>query len=272
VIKRRPILFLMLFVPPMMAISPCAVADDATQDAPTANRLVNLDTAGTAGKGAVAGSLDVRFLSHPDDIAYTSLNVRFGLTPHVEAGIRAVTGANGTRAADNGQNIRYGGSDVEIYAKYGLDRPHGVRLAVLGGVSFPSTPAQNQVVGTLSGIGELPLRDRVTAYLNPRAVFLNSNTIVGVGVGVSIRVSDRVHIVGDWTPIASGDNTVSTSDGTRKRGDVWGVAVRFTSGAGKRHFDLDLGYSNATGSTTGFSLTPGLGNSAGFYFALRARP
>src|SRR5207244_767126 len=83
--------------------------------------------------------------------------------------------------------------------------------------------------------------------------------------GTSIRVSDRVHLVGDWTGIVSGDNTLSTANATRKHKGIWGAALRMSSDGANGHFDLDLGYGNATGSTTGTSLTPGLGNASGFY-------
>ena len=53
------------------------------------------------------------------------------------------------------------------------------------------------------------------------------------------------------------------------RRDVYGAAVRF--GAADGRWNVDLGYANGTGSTTGFSLTPGLGGSGAFYIAFTAR-
>lgn len=271
-IRRGPVLLLMLFAAPLLAVPLRAAAVDVARDDSTADRLVNLDTAATAPKGALAGSVDLRSLVQPEHIIFTSLSGRYGLCPHLEVGVRAVTGTTRALTAGNGSVIAYGGRDTEVYAKYGLSGPRGTRLALLAGASFPATPAQNQATGTVSGVAEMQIVDRVTVYLNPRAVFIKDNTIVGVGVGTSIRVSDRIHLVGDWTGIVSGDNTLSTTDATRKRGDVWGVALRFSTGVDKSRFDLDIGYGNATGSTTGTSLTPGLGNAGGIYVALRARP
>src|SRR2546423_9773243 len=63
-------------------------ADDTTGQ----QHLVNLDGPSTAAKGKVAGTLDLRFFDHPEDIVYTSLGIRCGLLSNVEIGFRGATG------------------------------------------------------------------------------------------------------------------------------------------------------------------------------------
>jgi hypothetical protein len=84
-----------------------------------------------------------------------------------------------------------------------------------------------------------------------------------------VNLGGRVSLVGDYTPLLSGDNTRDTITGGLMRRDVYGVAIRFETA--DERFLLDLGYTNGVGSTTGFSLTPGLGGSGAFYLSVRAR-
>src|SRR5207247_1306600 len=128
-----------------------------------------------------------------------------------------------------GPTIFHGGHDLEFFGKFNAGSYGKVNVAVLGGISFPSTPAQGSSAGTLSAIAAMKIHDRITGYLNPRAVFVEGNSIVGIGVGAHFRLSDRVHVVGDWSGIVAGDNTRSVADGSRKRADVWGIALRFSA-------------------------------------------
>jgi hypothetical protein len=265
--SRRPLL---LFAPLILAgLAPTRAlgADETSRMA----RLVNLDGTGITAKGTLSAGIDYRSLNEPEGIPYTSLTFRWGLTRALEVGVRAVTGTTRDFTAGNGAIVRHGGQDAEVYGKYAVGQFSGIHLALLGGASFADTPAQSTTYGTVSGVGEVKVHPRVTLFVNPRALFIKDNTIAGIGVGASVRISDRVHLIGDWTKIVTGDNTRSVSDGTRIRKDVWGAALRFTSGGEGIPVDFDIGWGNGTGSTTGFSLTPGLGNSSGFYFALHAR-
>ena len=102
-------------------------------------------------------------------------------------------------------------------------------------------------------------------------------------VGVA-KVADRLHcgscgrdyqivkgvsVVGDYTAILSGQNTRDTVTGSGMSRDVFGAALRLSSGSGA--YTLDIGYTNGTGSTTAFGLTPGLGGSSAVYAALTVR-
>jgi hypothetical protein len=265
--SRRPLLFLT----PFLFCGPASSRALAADETPHMSRLVNLDGPGITAKGTVSASIDYRSLNKPEGIPYAGIALRWGLTHAIEVGVRGVTGATRDFVAGNGGIIRHGGKDAEVYGKYGLGSFSKVNLAIQGGASFADTPAQHRTYGTVSGAGEMKVHDRVTLFINPRAIFIEDNTIAGIGVGASVRISDRVHIVGDWTKVVTGDNTRSVDDGTRIRRDVWGAALRLTAGGEGVPIDFDIGWGNGTGSTTGFSLTPGLGNSSGFYFALHAR-
>jgi hypothetical protein len=254
----------------LMAI-PAYAQDAPSDDSAINSRLVNLDVPGTTPLGMVAARVDIRSLRHLESQDYTSLTVRYGLTNNIELGFRGVTAGIRALPIAGGANILHGGRDAEFYAKVNAGMFGPAQLSLLGGISFPKTPAQSQGTATLSGSASIRLHDRLSVFLNPRAVFIEDNTIIGVGIGASARVADNLHVIGDWTAMVSGDNTRDTTTGARKKRDVWGGAIRWSSAGTGPHFDFDLGYGNAIGSTTGFSLTPGLGGSAGFYFALTAR-
>jgi len=253
-------------------VSPLAALADDTGSAGSAGsaRLVNIESATTTLKGSVSVGADVRFFDHPEDLTYLSGELRYGLLDRLEVGIRGVAGGQRAFLTSGGPTVFHGGHDAEFFGKYHVGSFGRVNVSALGGISFPNTPAQGSSAGTFSGIAAMQFNDRITGYLNPRAVFLSGNSIVGIGVGGSVRLSDHIHLVGDWTGIVSGDNTRSTTDGSRIRRDVWGIAFRFTHPSDTNTIDIDLGWGNATGSTTGFSLTPGLGDATAFYIALRA--
>lgn len=235
-------------------------------------QLVTLETPETVARHEFSPHVDVRFFDSPESITYESLSFRYGLASNLEVGIRGTNGTTHQLSLPAGGSILYGGRDVEIFGKYALGTMHGLRVGVMGGVSSPDTPAQNQATGTAGLMASMGFGGKATVYLNPRAVFIDHNTIVGIGGGASYAFSDHVALVGDYTGIVSGDNTRDTSTGALKRRDVWGVALRFSSPtSGNGRLDLDLGYTNATGTTTGFSLRPGLGESSAFFVALRVR-
>jgi hypothetical protein len=170
-----------------------------------------------------------------------------------------------------GGAISHGGQDLELFGKYNLMSNDRMGFAIMGGAGFPDTPAQNRAIGTIGASGSFRALDRLTVYLNPRATLQEGNTIAGVGAGVDCRISCKLSITGDWTVIASGENTRDTSDGSRIKRSVWGAALRWSTTTDAGVVSLDLGYGNGTGSTTGFGVTPGLGHSAAFYVALSGR-
>lgn len=240
----------------------------APMDLPRAPRLVDLDTPAVLSKGGISGNIDVRFLGGNEDSVYTSLGVGYGLGHGWEAVVRsAFAERKSLLLPGSAGTIRHGGNDVELLAKYQLPKQPGIAGFI--GIAFPGTPAQGGAVLTLGGAGAVNVTRGVTAYINPKAVFLDSNTIFGIGLGLRARLSDRIALIADWTPLVSGDNTRNTTTGARTSRDIYGAALRFTDA--RDNFSLDLGYSNGTGATTGASLTSGLGGSGAFYFSITAR-
>jgi hypothetical protein len=237
-----------------------------------ADRLVNLDAAGIADKGQIGGGLDLRVFSGDEDLTYVSLALRYGLAENVEAMVRGSFTDTANLGIPGGATIRHGGSDVEVLLKvagHPTEQSKGTsRVAGLIGVSFPSTPAQGDAVVTLGGSFSFT-SNKVSLHLNPRAVFPNDNTIIGIGLGAAFELGSNFSVVGDYTPIIAGDNTRDTTTGALQSRDVYGAAIRYASADGRWH--ADLGYSNALGQTTGFSLSPGLGGSGAFYVSVSFR-
>src|SRR5262249_33787755 len=137
-------------------------------------------------------------------------------------------------ALSSGGAIRHGGDDVEIALRADSADPHGrARLSGLIGVAFPSTPAQSAAALSVGFAVAADAGDRVTLNLNPRAILLKSNAIVGIGLGAAARLGGGVFLVGDYTPIVGGENTRDTTTGARKRGDVYGIALRLQARSGR---------------------------------------
>ena len=228
-------------------------------------KLVHLDTPITTAAGQWAGYFDVRSFAGNEDLVYATVGLHAGVGRNWELILRGAFADRKDFALGGGNSIRHGGNDLELAAKYGGQ--HGIGGLI--GVSFPGTPAQNTGAMTLGAMAATGAGRSATVYINPRAVFLDNNTICGIGIGARAKLSSSLSVIGDWTPIVSGDNTRDTTSGARRRSDLYGIAVRYTSTNGQ--FAFDLGYANGTGSTTGFGLTPGLGGDGAFYFSITAR-
>lgn len=235
-------------------------------------KLVNLDTGHVAAPGKAELKLNGRFFGGDEGMTYGTLELAFGLQPEWGAGIRGSFGRFKTFQG-NGFQVRHGGSDLEAYVRYAPALASG--LAITGGVSLPNTPAQDQAFATGSVVYALPIEASGSKfYIGARGVFRSDSTIVGIGGGFDAGLGYGLHLVGDVTGIVSGDNTYSTATGTLQRRAVWGVGLRYQTPTMSRElYDLSLeaGVTNGIGGTTGFSLTPSLGNSIGIYAGVTVR-
>ena len=235
--------------------------------------LINLDDAALLNRGQLSGHIDFRAFGGEEDLLYTSLGVHLGLGHNLEAAVRGSFANRKTLPLPTGSAIRHGGSDVELLARYrflGGD-PASSKPTVTGlvGVGLPSTPDRGSASLTLGLSASAALKHGAVLTLNPRAIFLSNNTLFGVGFGAHVHIARGVSLLGDYTPLLSGGNTRSTTDGALRSRDIYGAAIRLSSP--DERISLDFGYTNGTGATTGFALTPGLGGSGAFYFAFTAR-
>jgi hypothetical protein len=238
--------------------------------------LVNIDSLHVLPGGVSSAMLDLRIFGGDEDLVYSSPGVRLGLGKGWEGLLRGSFAGSNSFSLPGGGAIRHGGSDVELAVRYALSSQRatdgfsrrGVLTALLG-VSLPSTPAQGDMNIALGASAGFPVGHGAAFYLNPRVTFIEDNTLFGFGAGASVPLGGRVSLVGDYTPLLSGDNTRDTTTGALKRRDLYGAAIRFQSA--DERIVVDVGYTNTLGATTGFSLTPGLGGSAAFYLSIRAR-
>jgi hypothetical protein len=210
----------------------------------------------------------LRFFGSKQDGVFADLRLDYGLVTGLAAALRGTAGPR--RVYGGGLfTIRHGGCDAELLLRY---MPPGTqRCAVEIGVSLADTPAQKDLFPTVQLLHARDLGSGLTLNLAPRAVFIEDNTLVGIGGGLALRLTDTGELVADATAIVHGDNTYSTSTGARARRAVWGVALRMMPSGGDRHRTIEIGVTNALGGTTGMSLTPGLGGSLAGYASYGCR-
>ncbi len=235
---------------------------------PTDSKLVNTENPSVLAKGTLTGTLEARALRGAEDLVYGGLALRLGLGRGLEGILRGAGAERKTFALPGGGGIRHGGTDVELALKYGMSEPAKSGVAGLIGISFAGTPAQSDPFMTLGFSAGIQASSTISLYANPRVVFIDDNIISGFGVGAQVRLSNQLSVIGDYTA-TSGSNTRSTATGALIQRDVYGVAIRYGGAEGRYH--IDLGYSNSTGATTGFSLTPSLGGAGSLYAALSGR-
>lgn len=119
----------------------------------------------------------------------------------------------------------------------------------------PATPARNTPCLTLSGSAAAYKAGGLEFTINPKAALFRHNSLIGIGMGVSSRVTEEWSLAADYTPLVAGDNTRDTADGSMIRRALYGVSVRYSGLKGG--MTVDLGWTNATGGTTGAALTLG---------------
>jgi hypothetical protein len=250
-----------LYQAPAMADEPAAT--------PTMEKLVNLETSFVPSKRAWTFSAEARVFGQTDNNTYGTAQIDYGVAENFGVRLRAEAGQWKAKTVAAG-TVRYGGSDIELLGVLQLAwLPH---WAVAAGVSLPNTPVQHGAKLTAQLMYDRPLTQNITLYLNPKIALLNSNRIIGIGGGGSVELTKNIQVVGDYTLIVGGSNTVDLTNGTGRQQDIWGVALRFAPGLLGKNLAIDLGMTNGYGSTTQSSLTPGLNNNTAIYAALHWRP
>lgn len=242
-----------------------AWAEDATSDI---GPVLNLDAPGCPDPGKIVWTAGVRLFGSKEDAMFGDLRLDYGLREGLAITLRGTAGERRTYLGPS-FTIHHGGNDAELLLRY--MPPQTPRCALEVGVSLADTPAQKDTFPTVQLLHQRPLSSKVTLLLAPRAVFIEDNTLVGIGGGLAWKITDTGELVADVTGIVHGDNTYNTHTGERVRRAVWGVAIRMRPENGDRQTIIEMGITNALGGTTGMSLTPGLGGSLAGFVAFGCR-
>ena len=222
-------------------------------------KLLSLTTPSLLSKGETSLGLAFRGFGGSDKLLYTDVSAGYGLSQGLNLEFLGDFASDGSYTSGNG-SIRYGGSDGEVRLRYKL--PFSIPASVQTGLAYSATPAQeHRVAATVGASFGYSLGNHISIYAEPKAVILDTNSLVGLGLGATVGVTHGVELIGEWTPMLSGRNSIGTQTLGRDQVELYGVGLRFTNLV--RGWTLDVGYTNSTGSTTGFSLTPALGNTGG---------
>jgi hypothetical protein len=254
------ILLATLFAPCLAAAQTLAPANDAS--------LTNLQTPVLLGQGKSALSLDFRYFGGYDKTVNSSVWYGFGFCKDWEIDFAGTFDKWSSMTSGAGTEIRFGGTDEEISVRYRV--PFTLPLTIQGGLADPQTPAQNGRLASTAGVslGYSP-ESRIRFYVNPKSVFLQDNTIFGVSVGGAIDLVPNITLIGDFTHIFAGDNTIDTGSGNTSRSHIYSIGLRFPNLV--MNGSLDLGVTNGSGITTGSSLTPSLGGAPAVFARLSYR-
>jgi|GEM_PF-1368306 len=247
-----------------------ASADGSGNGTPTnplaTGNLINISTPDILASEQVGFRGDVRAFSDAAGTVVFSPSLRYGLSNNWEIGLGASLAPYQNFYVPGGGLTRYGGNDVEVSAKYATQVAGKYGIGFQAGIGLPNTPFQKSTQLTVGATGTVAAGSSLNLYVNPRAVLLTDNSILGIGLGASVKLSQQLSWIGDYTPIISGSNSVDPFTGDSRRRDIYGFALRYVTMSS--NVTLDLGWTNGMGTTTGSSLTPGFGNSAAWYVSL----
>jgi hypothetical protein len=250
-------------------LSSVALGQAATDGTISSSRLVNVDTTWVPAQNHAELRADVRAFGGNEKTAYVDAELSLGLSAGFGLTVRG-SFARFLNFNQPGFTVRHGGSDFEALLKYAVPQSGGLMIA--GGISAPNTPAQNTPFGVAEAAYKFPING-ADLYLGAKGAFRSNSTQVGAYAGLDARLSPGFDFIADFTAPFTGNNTYSTSSGNGQRRVVYGAGFRFEplqQGNGTK-FNIDLGITNGIGGTTGFSLTPALGNSIGVYGGVGVR-
>jgi len=209
--------------------------------------------------------LQVTGFGGSDKLLRTGVSYRYGVAQNWETELTGTFARHSTFASPS---IEFGGSAGDIMLKYRILGPFD--YSVQAGLGYSDTPAQEHRMEAIAGASAgWSVSNSVRVYLNPRLVTLEDNTLVAFGLGAVVNVTQGIALFGDWIPLLSGDNALSTIDGSSEKVQLYAIGIRLTKLS--PGLDLDLAFTNIVGQSSGFSLTPSLGNTGGGLVALRYR-
>jgi len=162
----------------------------------------------------------------------------------------------------SGSVIDYGGYDIELGASMPLDIYPG--STAYAGVTYLNTPEQHQrFAGVARVTVSRALSSELTGTAGASTLLLDKSTIVGLTAALRYANPSGFGAYASGTLIIAGQNTRSTWDGTLDRKHLYEAGVTFTPAG--QNLTYTAGVTNTIGSTTGSSLTPSLGSTAGFF-------
>lgn len=168
----------------------------------------------------------------------------------------------------SGRVLDYGGYDIELGASMPLDIYPG--STAFAGVTYINTPEQHQ---RFAGVARVTVTQALTTDITGSAgastLLLDKSTIVGLTAALRYANPAGFGVYAQGTWIVAGQNTRSTWDGTLERKHLYEAGVSYTP-AGQT-LTFTAGVTNTLGSTTGASLTPSLGSTAGLFVRLSGR-
>ncbi len=249
----------------VVALSATAIAGAQTATPAKDSDLPGLTTPTILDKDKGQVGLQINTFGGSDNLFRTGVSLGYGLGNNLQAILAGTFAKNDTFGLAGGGSINYGGSAGDFILKFGM--PGSYQSSFQIGIGYSQTPAQDKRAEGLVGVSAgTNIGDGFRIYVNPKFVALNDNSLFGVSVGAIVDISSGISLYGDWTPLFDGDNTLSTADGSPNRQSLYAVGFRFaklTPG-----LSIDVAYTNMVGATSGFSLTPSLGNTGGLYVGL----
>jgi hypothetical protein len=198
-----------------------------------------------------------------EELTYFGANLVYGMGNGFALGLNFGT-ANTKSHNFGATTIRSGGRDIELQGRYSVKEVPGLTLA--GGVSFPNTPAQDQTFFTGRAIYGVPF-EKGNAYFGFAGVFRGDSSITALTFGVESELASGFSLLGEVNAVVSGNNTFDRN-GNAQRVSTYGVGVRYRQAGAEGSPSFMLGWGNSLGSTTGYSLSPGLNKSGAFFLGV----
>jgi hypothetical protein len=228
------------------------------------NYLINVQKGLVPLSGKWEARLTGSFFGADEDLGYFNFNGVYGLGNNWAITLNGAFADRKTKNFASGVAIRTGGSDIEVQALYGLPTVPGLSLAA--GVSMPSTPNQDEAFFTARAMYSHHF-EQWDGYIGASGVFRNDSTLAAITVGAETKSYNGFSFLGEFNGLISGDNTFDLN-GNKRRVSTYGVGVRYQKPGDVDMTSFLLAWTNSLGSTTGFSLTPGLNNSGALFIGV----
>ena len=139
-------------------------------------------------------------------------------------------------------------------------------LLLMAGASLPQTPKQKGAFIVSGAVFRFPFKGG-NAYLGSKSMIRQDSDLAAVTAGAEMEFQPGWSILCEYNAIYVGKNTFNLA-GQSKRVNTYSAALRYRFGSPEAGGFALLGITNALGSTTGFSLSPGLNNSNAIFLGV----